>query len=59
MHRNGKPALGCVSEGHCVPQVIVTQFPPAPTMVGGGGQRPSGFSFGQEPWHCHGLTWSS
>ena len=32
MQRIGKPALGCVSEGHCVLQVILTQFPPAPAL---------------------------
>lgn len=37
MHRNGKTALGCVSEGHCFPKVILTQFPHAPAIEWGAG----------------------
>lgn len=42
MHKNGKPVLDCISGGHFVPWVILTQFPPTPAMVcvcwGGGGK---------------------
>lgn len=34
MQRIGKPALGCISEGLCIIQVIITQFPYAPAMEG-------------------------
>lgn len=45
--RKGKPAFGCVNEGHYVPQVIPAQFPPGPAMGGGPSPAPNGFSFGQ------------
>lgn len=34
MQRSGSPALGYVSEGLCVLQMILTQFPAAPAMEG-------------------------